>query len=413
MILHVDMDAFYAAVEQRDRPALRGKPVVVGGDAAGRGVVSAASYEARSYGIHSAMPSSQAKRLCPHAVFLSPRMNHYAAVSKQIRELFFRYTPLVEPLSLDEAFLDVAGSRRLFGTAERIGLRIQQEIETELGLVASVGVAPNKFLAKLASDLEKPRGFVVVDSGRIEEFLDPLPIGRIWGVGRVTGKAFDRLGIRNVGQLKRLSEKILAEQFGEQGKRLWQLARGIDNRDVVPDRAAKSISHETTFATDISDNEVLGAWILELAEQVGRRLRRNKLRGRTIHLKVRFCDFRTVNRAMTLENPTDVTQEVYMAAARLLGRLPSDHLPVRLLGVGLSGFDSGSGRQQLLFDEQSAHRQKRVDVTSDEIREKFGHAALARGSRLMHKTQGRSNAAPAQESDTQRDSHQATDESSC
>lgn len=385
MILHVDMDAFYASVEQRDRPELAGQPVVVGGTPEGRGVVSAASYEARQYGIHSAMPAAQAKRLCPNAIFLPSRMEHYAGVSRQVRQIFHRYTPLVEPLSLDEAFLDVTGSEQLFGPSIEIGRRIKQNIADELNLVASVGAAPNKFLAKLASDLDKPDGFVVVDPDRIQQFLDPLPVGRLWGVGRVTGETFGRLGVRTIGQLCRLSAEQLRQQFGEHGQHLWELARGIDARRVVPDREAKSISHETTFARDLDDIEILTAWAIELTEQVARRLRRHKLRGRTVQLKVRFDDFRTITRATTLPRATSVTQEIWRAIREMLTtRLPAARPPVRLLGVGVSGFDNPEQTQQLLFDDEAHAAQASVDEAADQIRAKFGGQSIARAASMLH-----------------------------
>ncbi len=390
MILHVDMDAFYASVEQRDRPELRGKPVVVGGSAEGRGVVAAASYEARAFGIHSAMPTRTAKRHCPHAIFLPVRMQHYASISDHVQEIFGRFTPLVEPLSLDEAFLDVTGSQKLFGTASEIGRRIKHDILDALQLVASVGVAPNKFLAKIASDLEKPNGFVVVDPRNVQTFLDPLPVGRLWGVGRVAGEAFQRLGIRTIAHLRNLTAQTLHDQFGEQGDHLWRLARGMDDRQVVPDRRAKSISHETTFDVDTEDREVLTAWLLELTDQVARRLRRHNLQGRTVHLKVRFRDFHTITRSLTLVNPTNVTQEIYQAARQLFDqRTPANHPAVRLIGVGLSGFDRDAQRQRLLFGEQAHEQQQQIDETSDQIRRRFGKASLSRASRLLHQTHHR------------------------
>ncbi len=379
MILHVDMDAFYASVEQRDRPELRGRPVVVGGDPHGRGVVSAASYQARRFGVHSAMPAAAAARLCPQAVFVPPRIDHYARVSRQIHRIFQRYTPLVEPLALDEAFLDVRGSEGLFGPAEEIGHRIKQDIRDQLRLVASVGVAPNKFLAKVASDLDKPDGFVVVPADGVQAFLDPLPVETLWGVGRVGGQAFQRLGVDTIGRLRRLAPQDLRRQFGSLGDHLWQLAHGVDPRPVVPDHQAKSISHETTFKIDVRDAQVLRAWLLELTEQVARRVRAGGLRGRTVHLKVRFADFRTITRNHTLPEPTDVTEEIWQAVAGLFrDRVPAQHPPVRLLGMGLSGFDRGGQRQRLLFDQPEQGRQSRLDEVTDEIRARWGRSAIGR-----------------------------------
>ena len=252
MSLHIDMDAFYASIEIRDNPRLATKPVVVGGSPSGRGVVSTANYIARSFGIHSAMPAVQARRLCPSAVFIRPRMDHYAAVSRQIRDIFHTYTDLVEPLSLDEAFLDVTGSQALFGDAVEIAQQIKSRIRNELSLSASAGVAPNKFLAKVASDLEKPDGLVVVDPNNIHGFLDPLPVSCIWGVGAQTQKKFELLGVRTISQLRTLSHETLKARFGINCDHFWRLARGLDSRQVVPDHDAKSISHETTFVRDIT-----------------------------------------------------------------------------------------------------------------------------------------------------------------
>ena len=386
MILHVDMDAFYAAVEIRDQPRLRGRPVIVGGSPAGRGVVAAASYEARRYGVHSAMPASQALRLCPHAVVLPPRMEDYAEVSRQLRDIFQQFTPLVEPLSLDEAFLDATGSQSLFGPPVEIGRRIKRLIAQRLELTASVGVAPNKFLAKLASDLEKPDGFVTVDPQRVQQFLDPLPVGRLWGVGKSTGQLFDRLGVKTIADLRSLPQQTLERRFGKQGRRLWELACGMDRRRVTPDRQAKSISHETTFAADIADREVLQAWAVELSEQVARRLRRCALLGRTVMLKVRFSDFRTITRSITLPRATDVTAEIVSAADEMLSRrLPTGRGAVRLLGVGVSGLKQRGPTQLLLFDDEQHGRQSDLDEASDEIRSKFGSGSLRRASGLLHR----------------------------
>lgn len=385
MILHVDMDAFYASVEERENPELTGKPVIVGGTPEGRGVVAAANYVVRQYGVHSAMPTSTALRLCPHAVVLPSRMDDYAEVSWQIRAVFARYTPLVEPIALDEAFLDVTGSEALFGPAAETARTIKDEIRNETALTASVGVAPNKFLAKLASDFDKPDGLVVVAPDHVQSFLDPLSVSRLWGVGRTTGGVFEKLGVRTIADLRRLPLDVLHDRFGKAGDHLWQLARGIDDRPVIPDREAKSLSHETTFATDIADTELLRAWLLELTEQVGRRLRRHRLRGRTVQIKVRYADFRTVTRAHTLPEPTNATRELWQAAVDLLTqKLPEPLPPVRLLGMGVGGIDRSGTKQGTLFEADAREKQAGLDEATDRIRERFGKTALRRGSHLEH-----------------------------
>ena len=383
MILHIDMDAFYASVEERDNPSLVGQPVIVGGSAEGRGVVAAANYEARKFGVHSAMAAARARRLCPHAVCIKPRIDHYASVSRQIRDIFEQFTPLVEPLSLDEAFLDVTGSEHLFGPSAEIGRQIKRRIREELKLTASVGVASNKFVAKIASALKKPDGFVVVESSEVQAFLDPLPVGRLWGVGKVTGQVFERLGVRTIGQLRQMPLAQLNELFGASGEHFWQLAHGIDDRRVVPDREAKSISNETTFAEDIADVEVLRAWLVELVEQVARRLRRHDIKGRTVELKVRFADFQTITRSMTLAAPTSTTRELLEAGVELLTkRLPARHRPIRLLGFGVSKLDGSGKSQQALFDQPDRERHQELDRVADQITEKFGKLALRRGAGL-------------------------------
>jgi DNA polymerase-4 len=309
-------------------------------------------------------------------------------VSRQIHDIFQRYTPLVEPLSLDEAFLDVRGSVGLFGPPETIGRKIKGEIRAELGLVASVGVAPNKFLAKVASDLEKPDGFVVVPADSIQAFLDPLPVGRLWGVGRVFDSQLAEMGIRTVAQLRRLSPAILGERFGSAGRQLMELAQGVDNRAVVPDHQAKSISHETTFESDVSDPEILRAWLLDLTEQVARRLRAEGYRGRTVHLKVRFAPFRTITRSQTLLEPTSATEELWRtAAAMLAGRLPKNHSPVRLLGMGVGGLDASGQVQAQLFDDRERQRQRRLDAVTDRIKDRYGARSIGRagGIRSPHR----------------------------
>jgi DNA polymerase IV len=381
-ILHVDMDAFYASVEQRDRPELRGKPVIVGG-VGGRGVVSAASYEARQYGVHSALPMSTARRLCPRGVFLPVRMSHYAQVARQIREVFLSFTPLVEPLSLDEAFLDVRGCEGLFGPTPEIARRIKERVRAETGLVASVGVAANKFLAKLASDHGKPDGFVVLPPERVSEFLAPLPVGRLWGVGAKAEKRLHALGIRTVGQLAGLPEQVLVDHFGEAGRHVWHLARGQDERAVIPDREAKSLSTETTFAHDVGDREVLRVWLLDLVDHLAGRLRQAGLHARAVEVKVRSSDFRTRTRSQALAEATNRTDLLWHSATALLERsLTREMLPVRLLGVGASRLAREGSVQGQLFDAELRERQAALDRAVDAIRGQFGTGAIRRGSLL-------------------------------
>ncbi len=377
LIIHVDMDAFYASVEIRDNPDLADKPIVVGGSPTGRGVVAAASYEARRFGVHSAMPASQVLRRCPNAIFIKPRMEHYAAASRKIREIFQRYTSLVEPLSLDEAFLDVSGCEKLFGTAEIIAMRIKHDINSELHLVASAGVAPNKYLAKVASDLDKPDGFVVVDEAKILEFLQPLSIKRVWGVGKKCAAKFESIGVRTIGDLHHFSVKQLQPIFGGNAQHFWNLARGIDERLVVSDRVAKSISHETTFSHDVTNREVLAAWSIELMGQVGRRLRRHETKGRTIQIKLRYSDFHTITRAVTLAEPTNISKSLIDAAHELIVKeLSPIHAPIRLLGVGVNNLTRRAMTQQTLFEQDDHKKHSKIDKVTDSILSKFGNAAV-------------------------------------
>lgn len=378
------MDAFYAAIEQRDQPELRGRPVIVGGTPEGRGVVSTASYEARVFGVHSAMPAGTARRLCPQGVFLRPRMDVYAAVGAQVRDILQRFTPLVEPLSLDEAFLDVTGSERLFGSGEEIGRRIKREIASELGLVASVGVAPNKFLAKIASDLEKPDGFTMVPPDRVAEFLEPLPIRRLWGVGKVAEAKLKSVGIETVGRLARLGERVLIDLFGANGgAHLYELAQGRDERDVIPDHRAVSISHETTFAVELHERRVLLAVLQQLTDQVARRLRRMGVRARTVQLKIRYSDFQTYTRSQTLPEATNSTRAFWRGVRELFAtKLPARPLDVRLIGVGLSQFDRGNAAQGKLFSTVEDEREQSLDAARDRIANRFGSGALRPGTFL-------------------------------
>jgi DNA polymerase-4 len=387
-ILHVDMDAFYASVEQRDRPELRGRPVIVGG-VGGRGVVSAASYEARPFGVHSALPMATARRLCPQGVFLPVRMTHYAEVARQIREILLCFTPLVEPLSLDEAFLDVRGCEGLFGPAPAIARRLKERIRAETGLAASVGAAPNKFLAKLASDLHKPDGLLVVPPEQVTAFLKPLPVSRLWGVGARGEQRLHALGVRTVGQLAALPERLLADQFGEAGRRLWRLAQGWDDRPVVPDREAQSLSTETTFARDLDDRAALRVWLLGLVDHLAGRLRREGVYARSVELKVRSSDFRTRTRSQTLPEPTNGSDDLWRAAVGLFGScLSDDWLPVRLLGVGAGRLTRTPCVQRDLFDEGRRDQQGKLDRAVDAIRGRFGPGAIQRGSLVDRKEAG-------------------------
>ena len=381
-IIHIDMDAFYASVEERDNPELHGKPVIVGGNATSRGVVAAANYTARKFGIHSAMPTKSAVRLCPSLILLPPRIKHYAEVSRKIHDILARFTPLIEPLSLDEAFLDVTGSLKLFGSAESIGHNIQQSIQNELGLDASIGIAPNKFIAKIASDIDKPNGFVSVKPEEIQRFLDPLPIQRIWGVGRVTEKRFAAAGLHTLGDVRRLTKAQVSKLLGNHGEHFWNLAQGIDARPVISELTAKSISHETTFAADIEDRDTLAAWLLDLTEQVMRRVRRKGFKGRTIHLRLRFDDFTTITRCKTLKQPTDITKVAWETVHDLLKTHLPDGQPIRLIGMGIDGFEQASEKQGVLFAAPELKKQSSVDHVLDDIQSRFGTAALKRGGVL-------------------------------
>ncbi len=389
-ILHVDMDAFFASVELVRHPELRGRPVLVGGTGE-RGVVAAASYEARVFGVHSAMPSVVARRLCPDAVFLPGDHSHYGEVSRRVMAIFRRFTPLVEPLSLDEAFLDVSGSVTLLGPPAEQAAEIRRLVHAEEGLGCSVGVAPNKYLAKLASEQAKPRvsergteegaGVLVVCSDEVADFLEPLPVSAIWGVGPRTDERLQRLGVRTVGKLAEVPEQTLADLFGETvGRHLWRLARGVDERPVDPEQSVKSISHEETFATDRTSHGELRRYLARQADAVAVRLRAGGIAGRTVTLKVRFADFSTVTRSHTRADPTDVAAEILETADDLLAGL--DPTPgVRLLGVGVSGLQDASVRQ-LRFEDLSTRTRRQAERTVDEIRNRFGKEIIGPGGAL-------------------------------
>lgn len=392
MIIHADMDAFFASVEIREQPELRDKPVVVGGRADSRGVVAAASYAARQYGIRSAMPTATALKRCPGLIVLRGRMGLYSEVSRQIQAIFARYTPLIEPLSLDEAFLDVSASTALFGPPSQIAREIKQAVADELQLVVSIGVAPNKFVAKIASDLEKPDGFVVVNADEVQAFLDPLPVSRLWGVGKVTEQKLHTLQIHSIADIRQTPEAKLQQHFGRHGEHLWQLAHGRDSRAVVPEHIARSISHETTFATDVTKTDVLRAVLSDLTEQVSWRMRKKAIRGRTVQLKLRFDDFHTITRAYSLATPTSNTRTLWQTVRQLLDKEIAKGLPpIRLIGMGVGGFADEvlpSAPTQLgMFDapadtDGSARAANNVDKVTDDINSRFGNKLLSRARGL-------------------------------
>ncbi len=389
-ILHVDMDAFYTSVEQRDHPEHRGKPVIVGADpkkGRGRGVVAAASYEARAFGVHSAMPIGRAYRLCPQGIYLRGSMTKYGEVSRRIMEILRSYTDLVEQISIDEAFMDVTASVGLFGAGDVLARNIKERIQREQELAASIGVAPNKFLAKVASDLEKPDGLVVVDPGTEESFLSGLPIERLWGVGPKSAESLHTLGIYKISDITRLTTTELKERFGKHGEHLGRLSRGVDDRPVVSDHEPQSIGHETTYEEDVEDFEVIRRTLLQLAEAVARRLRKHELTGRVVTLKYRDEHFITETRALTLPDPTDDTTLLFETALGLLGRIETEGRRVRLVGISVGKLDAARSEHRQLGLFADDEKSKRLNQTLDALKERFGDGSLTRAS-LLEKPKG-------------------------
>jgi DNA polymerase-4 len=372
-IAHVDMDAFYASVEQRDRPELRGLPVVVGADPRGRGVVSAASYEARVFGVRSAMPIGKAARLCPHGVFLPVDMAKYARVSDEIMAILGDFSPLVEPVSVDEAFVDLTGTASLFGPPPDAVRSIKRRIRAETGLTASAGLASNKFIAKIASDLRKPDGLVVVEPGREAEFLAPLPIERLWGVGKATAKSLAALGIASIGQLQRLSRAVLVARLGDHGADLHELAYGRDDRAVTPWTVPKSMGAETTFERDTDDRARLSTTLRGQAERVARELRAGGAAASRVTLKLRFADFRTITRSHT-GDPTQDGLELYRRVMALFTREPLVQR-VRLIGVSASTLGPPAAGQLGLLDP-NAVRRERLARAVDGLTSRFGAGVI-------------------------------------
>jgi len=379
-IVHVDMDAFFASVEQHDHPEYAGRPVIVGADpkgGKGRGVVAACSYEARKFGIHSALPISAAYRRCPDAIFLPGDMPKYARISHEIFELLENFTPDIEPVSIDEAFMDITGSYHLFGTPEETCLKIKSAIKKRMGLTASIGMAPNKMTAKIASDIDKPNGLVIVDKKGILDFLHPLPVEKLWGIGEKTKQTLKNIGINTIGDLAHRDMQELTRVFGKHGEYAWRLARGIDPRSVEMTDIVKSISNEYTFEKDTGEDRRIRDVLMFLSEKVSRRLRKSDLKGRTVTLKIRFADFKTYTRAVTLGTPTNFVDIIYENVAGKMESFDPGKNPVRLVGVRVSNLIDSS-MQYDLFDESSDRTKKneRLHKALDRIMDKFGEEAL-------------------------------------
>jgi len=376
------MDAFFAAVEQLDFPQYRGKPVIVGADplgGKGRGVVSTASYEARKFGIHSAMPISQAYRSCPTGIFVRPRGHRYMEISDQIMRLLYDFTPLIAPISIDEAFMDLTGSLKLFGDGRTIAIKIKERIKTEIGLTASIGIAPNMFIAKIASDLQKPDGLVIVEPGKEKEFLAPLAISKMWGIGKKTEPLFQRRAIFTIGQLASMTVDELVKLFGKVGMDYWYLANGIDSRPVETGEERKSISKEITFFEDIDDCQKLELVLFEIAEILGKSLREKKLKARTITLKIRLADFSTFTRRKSLTNFTDNSEEIRNTGLALFRHFDCGEMKVRLIGLGVSQFDEESGEQLAFFDDTKP-QSRNIDSLIDLVEDRFGKGMIKKAT---------------------------------
>jgi DNA polymerase-4 len=381
MILHIDMDAFYASVEQLDRPELRGHCVIVGGTT-NRGVVSAASYAARKYGVHSAMPIFQAKQLCPDGIFIPPRFERYKEVSRMVMSLLRDFTPQVEPVSIDEAYMDISDCDKLHGSPAELGARIKKIIRETVKLTCSVGIAPVRFLAKIASDLDKPDGLTVILPEEVPTFIDALSIHKVPGVGKKTGAQFALLGIQTLGDVKKFPEKLIRNRFGKYGERLLELAAGIDDTPVRPSWRHKSVSSEQTLAQDTRNRQLLDKHLLKQSGNVAKQLRKMDMRAKTITLKLKHADFKQVTRSTTLHIPVQSSDRIFLEASRLLTEYPL-RKQVRLIGVGVSGLVSREVPVQLgLFDKTLKKRDhwEKLDLTLDTITHKFGKNAIRRAS---------------------------------
>ncbi len=385
-ILHVDMDAFFASVEQRDHEEYRGKAVIVGG-LGSRGVVSTASYEARSFGVRSAMPMAKARQLCPDGIYLPCDHRKYAQEAKKIRAIMDDFSPLVEPLSIDEAFLDVSGMEMLYADPAEIALELKRRIFEETGLTASAGLAPNKFLAKLASDLKKPSGLVIVRAGEEKAFLQDLPIRRMWGVGPSTAGQLELLGIRKIGQLAEADQKLLLQQLGQNATEMQQLAKGIDERPVISEHMPKSLGNEETFAQDIFERRELLLQLLALSEKVAWRLRQLRLSGRTVTLKLRYASFKTLTRSQTLPEPVCYDEEIYQTVKAMLEKMNVQE-GVRLLGVTVSNLQTCDGGQISLFaPEPAGDKRRKLHAAVDGLRNRYGRGIVTKAPLCKKKAQ--------------------------
>jgi DNA polymerase IV len=383
MILHIDMDAFFAAIEQKDHPEWVGKPVIIGADpqaGRGRGVVSTCSYEARKYGVRSAMPISKAWQLCPQAIYVYPRGKRYAQVSRQIMLVLDHYSPDLEQISVDEAFLDITSTHKLFDSVPAMAHSIKKEIGAVTGLSASIGIAPNKFLAKIASDLKKPDGLVIVRKEEVVSFLQPLEISRLWGVGEKTLPLLQNMGIHLIGDLARFSQQELVNRFGKSGLHFWRLANGLDDREVQDEVCAKSVSRETTFDKDEADEQALQHTLFYLCDDLTWEMRKKKVKGRTITLKIRLSDFSTFTRSRTLAETTDKTSLIRQTVQELYAGFDRRNRAVRLLGVAMAHLNEEEEQLHLFKDER--YETDRVDQVMDQVRKRFGAQAITRASLL-------------------------------